>query len=80
MNFKNNLAKFDEKEANIRISHRIYGKQLIKGKIKFIDDGQRVGVQIGTHEIFMYVNEVENIDVSKNKILIRGAIMEIEII
>lgn len=79
MNFKNNLAIFEDKEANIRISHNIYGKQTVKGKIKFIDDGQRIGVQIGTHEIFMYVEEVEDVNVSKNKILIRGHIMEIEI-
>ena len=79
MNFKNNLAIYENKEANIRISHNIYGKQTVKGKIKFIDDGQRIGVQIGTHEIFMYVNEVEDISVSKNKIIIQGSIMEIEI-
>ena len=79
MNFKNNLAIFEDKEANIRISHNIYGKQTVKGKIKLIDDGQRIGVQIGTHEIFMYVNEVDNVEVSKNKIIIQGSIMEIEI-
>lgn len=79
MNFKNNLAIFSEKEANIRISHNIYGKQTVKGKIKFIDDGQRVGVQIGTHEIFMYVDEVEDVSVCKNKVVIKGPTMEIEI-
>ena len=79
MNFNNNLAIYEKKEANIRISHSIYGKQTVKGKIKLIDDGQRIGVQIGTHEIFMYVNEVENVEVSKNKIIIQGSIMEIEI-
>ena len=79
MNFKNNLAIFEEKEANIRISHNIYGKQTVKGKLKFIDDGQRIGVQIGTHEIFMYVNEVEDVNVSKSKVVIKGSIMEIEV-
>ena len=79
MNFKNNLSIFGEKEANIRINHSVYGKQKVKGKIKFIDDGQRLGVQIGTHEIFMYVDEVENVNVSKNKVFIKGTIMEIEI-
>ena len=79
MNFKNNLAIFEEKEANIRISHNIYGKQTVKGKIKFIDDGQRIGVKIGTHEIFMYVDEVEDVNVSKSKVIIKGSIMEIEI-
>ena len=79
MNFKNNLAIFEDKEANIRISHNIYGKQTVKGKIKLIDDGQRLGVKIGTHEIFMYVNEIANVNVSKNKLLIQGSIMEIEI-
>ena len=79
MNIKNIMSYFEEREANIRISHGIYGEQTVAGSIKFIDDGQRIGVKIGSHDIFLYVNEVKNIEMNRDKISIIGDIMEIEI-
>ena len=73
------MLNFVEREANIRISHSIYGKQTVVGKIKFIDDGQRIGVKIGSHEIFLYVDEIRNIDTRDDRIFIVGDIMSIEI-
>lgn len=73
------MSNFAEKEATIRISHCIYGEQTVMGKIKFIDDGQRIGVKIGSSEIFLYTDEVRNVDVGDNRILIAGDVMRIEI-
>ena len=73
------MSYFEEKKANIRISHHIYGEQTVVGKIKFIDDGQRIGVKIGSHEIFLYSNEVRNLEAKDDRISIIGDIMEIEI-
>ena len=79
MNVEKIVSCFAEKEATVRITHSIYGKQTVVGKIKFIDDGQRVGVKIGSHEIFLYTNEVRDIKIVDNKVSIIGDIMKIDI-
>lgn len=79
MNIEKIVSYFEEREANIRISHSIYGEQTVVGKIKFIDDGQRIGVKIGSHEIFLYVDEVRSIETRNDRISIIGDIMNIEI-
>ena len=69
----------DGKNGTIKIKHKIYGNQEIKGKFSIIDDENRVGVKVRNSEIFLLRSEIANMNVSDNHALVQGDMMEIEI-
>lgn len=73
------LHDLNGKYGKITINHEWYGNQKIKGAFHIIDDGERVGIKIKSHEIFLWNNEVLAIKVNKNFALIKGGLMQIKI-
>ena len=68
------------KLVKICTNHKIYGEQRYKAHIfhPFCTD-DKVGFISGTNKIFLYFNEIENIEVSKNTFIINGILQKITI-
>lgn len=75
----NELHNLNGKSGEITIQHELYGNQRIKAKIHIINDGERVGVRIKNHEIFLWKNEIKDIQVMERFALIKGELMQITI-
>jgi hypothetical protein len=58
----------------------IYGQDVYEATIKMINDGERVGVVIKGHDLFLYRNEIQNIVQTEDSLLIVGKSMSIEIV
>ena len=58
----------------------IYGQDVYEAPIKMINDGERVGVVIKGHDLFLYRNEIQNIVQTEDSLLIVGKSMSIKIV
>jgi hypothetical protein len=58
----------------------IYGQDVYEAPIKMINDGERVGVVIKGHDLFLYRNEIQDIVQTEDSLLIVGKSMSIEIV
>lgn len=58
----------------------IYGQDVYEAPIKMINDGERVGVVIKGHDLFLYRNEIQDIVQTENSLLIVGKSMSIKIV
>ena len=58
----------------------IYGQDVYEAPIKMINDGERVGVVIKGHDIFLYRNEIQDIVQTEDSLLIIGKSMSIKIV
>jgi hypothetical protein len=75
----NDLHNLNGKNGEITIHHDWYGNQKIRGIFHIIDDGERIGVKLKDNEIFLWNNEITNIEVSGNCAMIKGESMQIKI-
>jgi hypothetical protein len=57
----------------------IYGENVYETPIKMINDGERVGVVVRGHELFLYRDEILHIMEAEDGLLIVGQSMSIEI-
>ena len=57
----------------------IYGENVYDTSIKMINDGERVGVVVRGHELFLYRDEILHIIEEEDGLLIVGQTMTIEI-
>lgn len=57
-NVEKALKKYNGRDAEISISHALYGGQKLKCKLDYIFDEQRVGFRISNQEIFVYINNI----------------------
>lgn len=73
------LYNLDGKNGKVTINHEWYGDQVIRGTFHIINDGERVGIKIGNHELFLWNYEVLDIKANKNFALIKGEFMRIKI-
>ena len=58
----------------------IYGQDVYEAPIKMINDGERVGVVIKGHDLFLYRNEIQDIVQTEDSLLIIGKSMSIKIV
>ena len=58
----------------------IYGQDVYEAPIKMINDGERVGVVIKGHDIFLYRNEIRDVVKTEDSLLIIGQSMSIKIV
>ena len=58
----------------------IYGQDVYEAPIKMINDGERVGVVIKGHDLFLYRNEIQDIVQTEDSLLIVGQSMSIKIV
>lgn len=58
----------------------IYGQDVYETPIKMIDDGERVGVVIKGHDLFLYRDEIQNVVKTEDNLLIVGQSMSIKIV
>lgn len=75
----NGLHNLNGKNGEIIIHHDWYGNQKIRGIFHIINDGERVGVKIGNHELFLWNYEITNIELNGNCAMINGEFMQIKI-
>ena len=73
------LHNLNGKNGEITIQHEWYGNQKAKGKFHIINDGGRIGVKIKDSEIFLWQNEITDIQVGERFALIKGELMQITI-
>ena len=72
------LEIYEEKNGVITVKS-IYGENIYETPIKMINDGERVGVVIRGHEIFLYRDEIRHIIEAEDGLIIVGQSMSIEI-
>ena len=71
------LEIYEEKNGVITVKS-IYGENIYETPIKMINDGERVGVVVRGHELFLYRDEILHI-IEDDGLLIVGQSMSIEI-
>ena len=71
------LEIYEEKNGVITVKS-IYGENIYETPIKMINDGERVGVVVRGHELFLYRDEILHI-IEDGGLLIVGQSMSIEI-
>jgi hypothetical protein len=71
------FENFEGKNGVITVKS-IYGENVYETSIKMINDGERVGVVVRGHELFLYRDEILHI-IENNGLLIVGQSMSIEI-
>ena len=72
------FENFEERNGVITVKS-IYGENVYEAPIKMINDGERVGVVVRGHELFLYRDEIQHIIESEEGLLIVGQSMSIEI-
>ncbi len=72
------FESYEEKNGVITV-RSIYGQDMYEAPIKIIDDGERVGVVIKGHDIFLYRNEILYVVKTEDMLRIIGQSMSIEI-
>lgn len=61
------LKKYDGENADIRISHKLFGTQKIETKLNYIFDDKRVGFFVKNgQEIYIYKNEIIDFGIEDN--------------
>lgn len=71
------FENFEGKNGVITVKS-IYGENVYETSIKMINDGERVGVVVRGHELFLYRDEILHI-IEGDGLLIVGQSMSIEI-
>ena len=73
-----NFENYEGKNGKITVKS-IYGQDIYETKIKMIDDGERVGVVIKGHDIFLYRDDVLCVVKTEDTLSIIGKSMSIKI-
>ena len=72
------LENYEEKNGVITVKS-IYGENVYDTPIKMINGGERVGVIVRGHELFLYRDEILHIIEAEDGLLIVGQSMSIKI-
>lgn len=78
--FSENIIQFIGQTVRIHIYHKIYGNQqsLLKNFQPLCTE-DKIGFVIWEREIYLTLDEIENIEVDKNRIVINGILQKIVI-
>lgn len=64
--------------VKVCINHKVYGQQELKiRKFQPFCDDYRFGFIVGKQEIFVYLDEIENIEAYENIYIVQGAMQDI---
>ena len=78
--FSENLKLFKEKTVKVSVEHKIYGSQQLKIRsFQPLLTEDKIGFVVEGREIFLYIDEIENIKFNKNMLQIIGGIQTITI-
>lgn len=72
------LKECDGKDAEVRISHQLYGTQKINLKLNCILDEERIGFSVKGQEIYIYKNDIRDFGI-KGSIYFADNLMRIDI-
>ena len=76
--FSENIEQFEGQAVKVYINHKVYGDQVLNiRKFQPLCDDDKIGFMVGQQEIFVYLNEVENVEAYVNVYIIRGGIQDI---
>jgi hypothetical protein len=76
--YSENIMQFKGKTVRTYINHKLYGNQKVKlYNFRPLYTDNKIGFTIGEQEIFLYLNEIENMELSKNVLKITGKLQEI---
>lgn len=76
--FSENIDKFIGQTVKAKIFHKIYGDQeAIICCFQPLTAKDKVGFVANNHEVFVYIDEIENITADKNLIKIVGSLQTI---
>ena len=70
-----NLQNFDEQQGEIVLQHKLYGTQKIIGIIHIINDEEKLGVRIKDQEIFLWKDEIVEVEINEQTCSVYGEIM-----
>lgn len=73
-----NFENYEGKNGVITVKS-IYGQDIYETQINMIDDGERIGVVIREHDIFLYRSEILCVVKTEDMLRIIGKSMSIEI-
>lgn len=66
--------------VKVCINHKVYGKQDLNiRKFQPLCDNDRVGFMVGKQAIFVYLDEIENMEIYENVCIIQGAMQDMVI-
>ena len=78
--FSENIKQFEGQAVKVFVNHKVYGDQELNiRKFQPLCDDNKIGFIVGKQEIFVYLDEVENIEVHENVYIIQGGIQDIVI-
>lgn len=78
--YSENIMQFKGKTVRTYINHKLYGNQKAKlYNFQPLCVDNKIGFIIGEQEIFLYLDEIENMELSKNALQITGKLQEIVI-
>ena len=73
------FENYEEKNGVVTVKS-IYGQDVYEAPINMINDGERVGVVIKGHDLFLYRNEIQDVVQTEDSLLIIGKSMSIKIV
>ena len=78
--FSEFIVNFSNRTVRVSIDHEIYGNQkaTIRNFRPFCTE-DRVGFFINEREVFVYFDEIENIQLSENAFIINGTLQKIAV-
>lgn len=75
-----NIKQFVGQTVKVCVNHKVYGKQdLTIRKFQPLCDDNKVGFMVGKQEIFVYTDEIENIEIYENVCIIQGTMQDMVI-
>lgn len=78
--FSESLKLFEEKTVKVSVEHKIYGSQQLKIRsFQPLLTEDKIGFIVEGREVFLYIDEIENIKFNKDTIQIIGSIQTITI-
>ena len=78
--FSENIEQFVGQAVKVFISHKVYGNQeLYIRKFQPLCDDNRFGFMVGKQEIFVYLDEIENMEAYVNVYIINTELQDIVI-
>lgn len=67
------------KMVHVYIKHLLYGTQHVKCALRFLWDGERIGLIINQEDIYIKTCELHSINICGNRYIIKSAVMELHI-
>lgn len=75
--FSEFITRFSNNIVRVCTYHKIYGNQkAIINNFKPFYTEDRIGFLINEREVFMYLNEIENVELNMDEFIINGALQK----